>query len=83
MKTKKRQDTKKKYTYTTSYHICVSIRVALDKLLKGQNIFLPSTPNQVVRCLVEAENQGKTYYSGCSRMNAEGKCTGHKKRVII
>lgn len=63
---------------TTSYHICVPIRRALEELKKGNNL-LNCTPSKALKELTDAENEGKTYYAGCDNMTSEGRCAGHQE----
>jgi len=60
----------------TTYHVCVPIDVALQKLQRGVNIF-DGTPLEAFHSLMTAKERGHTYYTGCNNVDREGRCKGH------
>lgn len=60
-----------------NFHICIPIDRAMQELAKGNNLFT-GTDLEAFTSLTDALNEGKTYYSGCDNMNADGRCAGHK-----
>lgn len=60
-------------------HLCVPIDRALEELQKGNNLF-DGTPLEAFHALMEAQGEGKTYYSGCDNMEKDGSCGGHKQK---
>jgi hypothetical protein len=60
------------------YHIDISIKQALDMLYGGENIF-SSSREDAIRALLQADGEGKTYYSGCDNVDSTGRCLGHNQ----
>jgi hypothetical protein len=63
---------------TKTMHVCVPIKVALERIKKGKNLF-DAPPSEVLKILTDAQNEGKEFWSGCSRMDKRGMCRGHIK----
>ncbi len=59
------------------YHLCVPISVGIEKLRKGENIF-SGTPIEAFHALIDNQNAGKKYFTGCDKEDLEGRCTGHE-----
>ena len=58
------------------YHVNIKIDTALELLGQDKNPF-SSTPLEAFHAMMDAKSEGKTHYTGCDRMDAEGKCRGH------
>lgn len=58
-------------------HLCVPIKTALEKQVQGIHLF-SGKPLEVRKILLKALDEGKTFYSGCSNMDKDGRCAGHK-----
>jgi hypothetical protein len=59
-----------------SYHICVPVDVAMEKLRDGVNFF-SSSPSEAFAELVKQQEAGKKYFTGCDNEDADGRCQGH------
>lgn len=56
----------------------MKIEVALEMLKNDKNIF-DGSPLETFHALMDSLEAGKTYYTGCDRETAEGRCAGHHK----
>ena len=63
-----------------SFHLAVGIDRAIEELKKGNNLFEPSTPAEVLKDLLEDKKKGHKYYTHCNNRTAEGMCAGHKRK---
>jgi len=62
-----------------TFHLCVKVETALLHLNKGNNLFEPSTPEEVKEALERQMSEGKEYITGCDNEDSTGKCAGHNQ----
>lgn len=60
----------------TTYHLCIHVQTAIDKLVKGEN-YLDCTPSKALKILTDYRAAGMEYYTGCKREDKTGRCKGH------
>ncbi len=60
-------------------HMCVEIRGEMVRIRDNGNTVFDCTPTEAFSELVQAQKEGKTYYTGsdCDNTTKEGRCAGH------
>lgn len=73
----------------TTYHFCIGLDKLLELTLKGTYGSIlcnddgsPVAERDVYRLVREQIALGRTYFTGCDYVDCEGRCAGHKDKVL-
>lgn len=59
------------------FHVCVPIEKMFEMLQKGESLPLSGTPLEQFHDLIDAQNKGQKFYTGCDSTKPDGSCLGH------